>query len=247
MIIGLCHISHKGKNELFILLARRELSITSKRNRRLSLVPQSRLYQIKWCLLELHLSYHTDFYLLIYMLNFSLFLIPFTSKHRSHVCGRDEFECFHPYLHQLRMILEIKLASGICAPCHLWTNSYWSYRIHYVARHNWYRKERNQDPTAAWKTNGQVCQSGAGWKQKRWTTDNRFGKRGKLYWYGLFNIFISTFCTDITTEWEQGGVTGRHNYFYSCFSPWTMQGSCLHFAKSCSFHCPHPWQRPSLL
>lgn len=30
---------------------------------------------------------------------------------------------------------------------------------------------------------------------------------------------ISTFCTDITTEREHGGITGHHNYFHSCFRP----------------------------
>lgn len=63
----------------------------------------------------------------------------------------------------------------------------------------------------------------------------------------FFIFSISTLRTDITTEWEQGGITGRHNNSHSCFRSWTMEGSCLHFAKSCSFHCPHPWQRPSLL
>lgn len=35
----------------------------------------------------------------------------------------------------------------------------------------------------------------------------------------FFIFSISTFCTDITTEWEQGGITGRHNNFHSCFRP----------------------------
>lgn len=35
----------------------------------------------------------------------------------------------------------------------------------------------------------------------------------------FFIFSISTFCIAITTEREQGGITGRHNNFRSCFRP----------------------------
>lgn len=46
------------------------------------------------------------------------------------------------------------------------------------------------------------------WKKEETSTDTHFKK-----------FSISSICTDITTESEQGGITGHHNYFPSCFRP----------------------------
>lgn len=59
------------------------------------------------------------------------------------------------------------------------------------------RQERSQDPTTAWKISGQACQSGAGWKQKRWTIDYRFGKKRRPLLIHTLKIFPSVLSAQI--------------------------------------------------